>query len=66
MQRRFAEPDPKLVESAIVKVLEIAQFHGITAVDFIQMLDSGMRIPDFLNSVDFFATGRAVHCDTDN
>jgi hypothetical protein len=66
VQRRLAEPDPKSVESAIVKVLEIAQLCGITAVDFIQMLDSGMRIPDFLNAVDVFAAGRTVHCDTHN
>ena len=54
MHMRFAEPepDPTLVERAIVKVLEIAQLEGITPDDFIQMLDSGMPISDFLNAAD--------------
>jgi hypothetical protein len=45
---RSAEPDRELVEWPIVDVLEIAQRQGIAPVDFIQLLDSGMRIPDFL------------------
>jgi hypothetical protein len=63
---RFAEPDPELVERAIVKVLEIAQLQGITAADFIQMLDSGMRISDFLNAADVFTNGHTIDCDTVN
>jgi len=47
-----AEPNREFVEHAIVEVLEIAQLQGITAADFIQMLDSGMRISDFLAAMD--------------
>jgi len=43
-----AEPKPELVECAIVELLDLAQRHGITPADFIQLLDSGMRISDFL------------------
>lgn len=63
---RLAEPDPELVERAIVKLLEIAQLQGITVADFIQMLDSGMRIPDFLNAADVFTNGHTIDCDTAN
>jgi hypothetical protein len=63
---RFAEPDPELVERAIVKVLEIAQLQGITAADFIQMLHSGMRIPDFLDAVGVFTNSHIGDCDTAN
>ncbi len=62
-----AEPDPELVERAIVKVLEIAQRQGITTADFIQMLDSGMRISDFLNATDVFTNaGFTIVPDTVN
>ena len=43
-----AEPKPELVECAIVELLEIAGRQGITPADFIQLLDSGMQMPDFL------------------
>ena len=56
----FAEPPPELVERAIVKLLEITQLQGITPVDFIQMLDSGMRISDFLHAVDVAAGGYTI------
>jgi hypothetical protein len=46
-----AEPNRELVEWAIVEVLEIAQREGITAADFLQMLDSGMRVSDFLTAM---------------
>ena len=46
--RQPAEPKPEVVECAIVELLEIAQRQGITPADFIQLLNSGMRIPDFL------------------
>jgi len=46
--RELAEPKPEVVECAIVELLEIAQRQGITPADFIQLLDSGMRISDFL------------------
>jgi hypothetical protein len=52
-----AEPDRDLVECAIAEVLEIAQRQGLTAADFIRMLDSGMRISDFLNATSVFADG---------
>jgi hypothetical protein len=65
-----ADPDPKLVECAIAKVLEIAQRQGISAGDFVRMLDSGMRISDFLvflNAVDILADAdHTVNCDTAN
>ncbi len=46
------EPDPQLVECAIAKVLDIARSQGITPADFIEMLNSGMPISDFLNAID--------------
>ena len=44
-----SEPDREVVERAILKVLEIAEHQGITAADFIKMLDSGLQLSDFLN-----------------
>jgi hypothetical protein len=52
-----AEPDRDLVECAIVEMLEIAQRQGIAVADFIRMLDSGMRISDFLNAMNVSTTG---------
>ena len=46
--RQPAEPKPEIVERAIVELLEIAQRQGITPAEFIQLLDSGMQITDFL------------------
>jgi hypothetical protein len=46
--RQPAEPKQEFVQCAIVKLLEIAQRQGITPDDFIQLLDSGMHIADFL------------------
>jgi hypothetical protein len=46
--RQPAEPKPEVVECAIIELLEIAQSQGITPADFIQLLDSGMRISDLL------------------
>ena len=60
-----AEPDRELVEHAIVRVLQIAQRHGITSADFIQMMDSGIRISDFLNAMNVFTdTGYTIDCDS--
>jgi hypothetical protein len=42
------EPKPEVVECAIVELLDIAERQGITPADFIQLLDSGMKIADFL------------------
>jgi hypothetical protein len=46
--RQPAEPKQEVVECTIVELLEIAQRQGITPADFIQLLDSGMHISDFL------------------
>jgi len=46
--RQPAEPKKEVVECAILELLEIAQRHGITPAEFIQLLDSGMDISDFL------------------
>ena len=59
-----AEPDRDLVECAITEVLEIAQRQGITAADLIRMLDSGMRISDFLNAMNVSTNAsNALDCD---
>jgi hypothetical protein len=59
-----AEPDRELVERAIVRVLEMAQHHGINSADFIQMIDSGMRISDFLKAMNVFTNaGDTIDCD---
>jgi 3-hydroxyisobutyrate dehydrogenase-like beta-hydroxyacid dehydrogenase len=49
--RKPAEPKPEFVECAIVELLEIAQRQGITPADFIQLLDSGVHISDFLTAM---------------
>jgi hypothetical protein len=46
-----AEPKPEVVECAIVELLDIARRQGITPADFIQLLDSGMPISDFLAAI---------------
>jgi hypothetical protein len=46
--RQPVEPKPEVVECAIVELLEIAERQGITPAEFIQLLDSGMHISDFL------------------
>jgi hypothetical protein len=46
------EPDREVVERAIVELLGIAQRQGITPADLLRMLNSGMRIPDFLSAID--------------
>jgi uncharacterized protein (DUF433 family) len=47
-----AEPSRELIEGAIVEVLKIAGRQGITPADLIRMLDSGMRISEFLTALD--------------
>ena len=47
-----AEPNREVVELAIAEVLGIAHRQGITPADFVRMLDSGMRISDFLTVMD--------------
>jgi len=63
--RQPAEPKPNVVECAIVELLEIAQRQGITPADFIQLLDSGMRISDFLAAMTPPANANAsIECDS--
>ena len=50
--KRATEPDLDVVELAIVEVLELASQEGITVAEFIQMLDRGMRMSDFLSAID--------------
>ena len=42
------EPNREVVERAIAEVLGIALRQDITPADFVRMLDSGMRMSDFL------------------
>ncbi len=49
-----AQPSRELVQRAIAEVLGIALRQGITPADFVQMLDSGMRISDFVTATDPF------------
>jgi len=56
----FSEPNREFVEHAITEVLKVVRLQGITPEDFIYMLDSGMRISDFLNVADISADGRAM------
>jgi hypothetical protein len=59
------EPNLELVECAIVEVLEIAQRQGITPADFIQLLDSGIRMSDFLAALNPLAKAKDhIDCDS--
>jgi len=51
-----AEPKREVIECAIAEVLRIAERQGITPADFVRMLDSGMRMSDFLTAMDGFTT----------
>jgi hypothetical protein len=63
--RQPAEPKPEVVEYALVELLEIAQRQGITPTDFIQLLDSGMRISDFLAAMTPIANSNgSIDCDS--
>jgi hypothetical protein len=55
------EPDRRVVECAIIEVLEIAERQGITAADFVRLLDSGMWISDFLTAMN--PLKNSVDCD---
>jgi len=62
--RQPAEPKPEVVECAIVELLEIAQRQGMTPADFIQLLDSGMPISDFLAAMTPLANANdSIDCD---
>jgi hypothetical protein len=66
-RRHPAEPDRALVEFAIIEMLQIAERQGITAADLMQMLDSGMRISDFLTAMSASGnTDPTVDCDFSN
>jgi hypothetical protein len=63
--RQPAEPKRELVECAIVELLGIAERQGITAADFIQLLDSGMQISDLLTAMKLLENGNCtVDCDS--
>ena len=63
--RQPAEPKPEIVHCAIVELLEMAQRQGINPDDFIQLLDSGMRISDFLTAMTPLANANAsIECDS--
>jgi hypothetical protein len=63
--QRPAEPKPALMACAITELLEIAQRQGITPADFIQLLDSGMRVSDFLAAmVPIANTKISINCDS--
>lgn len=59
--RQPAEPRPELVECAIVELLQIAQRQGITPADFIQLLDSGIHISEFLAAMTTHYCGICGH-----
>jgi hypothetical protein len=53
------------VQCAIVELLELARQQGITPVDLIQLLDSGIRISDFLAALTVLANAKGgVGCDS--
>jgi len=63
--RQPAEPKPEVVECALVELLEIAQRQGITPADFIQLLDSGMHISEFLAAMNLLANANdSIDCDS--
>ena len=48
------------MECAIVELLGIAERQGITAADFIQLLDSGVQISDFLAAMRLLENGNRI------
>jgi len=63
--RQPAEPKPEVVERAIVELLEIAQHEGMTPADFVQLMDSGMHISDFLAAMAPLANANdSIDCDS--
>ena len=60
-----AEPKREVVECAIVELLDIAQCQGITPADFIQLLDSGMQISEFLAAMNPLTNvNDSIDCDS--
>ena len=63
--RQPAELKQEFVESAIFELLKIAERQGITPADFIQLLDSGMHISDFLAALTPLANSNdSIDCDS--
>jgi len=62
MKTQSAEPNREVVEYAIAEVLGIAQRQGITPADFVRMLDSGMRMSDFLTAMDTITNPDRTDC----
>jgi hypothetical protein len=59
------EPNPEVVECAIVEVsVRGAQRQGVTPADFIQLLDSGIRMSDFLAALKQLAKANTIDCDS--
>jgi len=59
-----AQPNRELVERAIAEVLGSPSGKASHPADFVRMLDSGMRISDFLTAMDGFTSAdRAIDCD---
>jgi len=58
--RQPAEPKREPVECAIVELLSIAERQGITASDFVQLLDSGMQISDLLAAMKLLENGKRI------
>ena len=63
--REPAEAKRQVVQCAILELLELAQQEGITPGDFIQLLDSGMRISDFIAAITPLANANnSIDCDS--
>ena len=63
--REPAEAKRQVVQCAILEFLELAQQEGITPGDFIQLLDSGMRISDFIAAITPLANAnKSIDCDS--
>ena len=63
--REPAEAKRQVVQCAILELFELAQQEGITPGDFIQLLDSGMRISDFIAAITPLANAnKSIDCDS--
>ena len=63
--REPAEAKRQVVQCAILELLKLAQQKGITPGDFIQLLDSGMRISDFIAAITPLANAnKSIDCDS--
>jgi len=63
--RQPAEPNPEVVECAIVELLEMARRQDITPADLMHLLDSRMRISDLLAAMTPLANANhSIDCDS--